>query len=142
MVTTYRDKVKLQAWISKDVYEELESLIKIKYKGFRGALSAEVEAALRAWLSTHRDTQGNLKVENGVNPLPRYYKVFQQCKRFISQRYGVDFDEVHQVPLRMLREAIEFVRGNDPRTVKKWLRTFEKQHLIKYIGPELVEVRG
>ena len=142
MVTRYKDKVKLQVWINKDVYDQLESLIKAKYSGFRGALSSEVEAALRAWISTHKSTQNELKVENMVNPFPSYYKVFQQCKKFISQRYGIDFDEVHQIPLKMIREAIEFIRGSDPRTVNKWIRIFERQHLIKFISPELIEVVG
>ena len=143
MVTIYKDKVKLQAWISRDLYEELESLVKIKYRGFRGALSAEVEAALRAWLSTHKNTQtGKVEVLHPVNPLPRYYRVFQECKKFLYQRYRIDFEEVHQIPLKYLIEAIEFIRGTDKRTVRKWLRIFQDQGLIKFIAPEVIEIRG
>ena len=143
MVVKYKDKVKLQVWINQNLYRELETLVKNKYRGFRGGLSAEVEAALQAWVSTHKNTQTeSLEAVRPTNPIPKYWRVFQECKKFIEQRYGIDFKEVYQIPLKFMVEAIQFTRGSDKRTVRKWLRVFEEQHLIKFISPGVIEVLG
>ncbi len=138
-----KNKVGLYVSINKEIEGKLRRLIIAKYGEYRkGYLSAEVEAALEAWINTHKYTQANGKAINNINPLPRYYQIWQQVKNFIRHRYDVNLEEVHQIPVKMVKEAIAFIRGTDPRTVRKWLRIFQEQGLIKYIDINIVEVRG
>ena len=139
-----KGKTILYVYIDEDLNKQLRTLIIKKYGEYRrGLLSAEVENALRVWLSTHKSTQTQeLTVLRPANPIPKYWRVFQECKKFIEQRYGVDFKEVYQIPLKFMVEAIQFTRGSDKRTVRKWLRVFEEQHLIKFISPGVIEVLG
>ena len=133
----------LYVYIDRNLDKRLRELIIRKYGEYRkGLLSAEVEAALQAWLATHKITQTASESADRVNPTPRYWIVFQKCVAWIESKYRIDFKEVHQIPARFLREAIAAVRGSDKRTIRKWLEIFEQQKLIKWIAPELIEVRG
>ena len=136
------DKVGLYVVISKKLEDELRRFIVEKYGKFKkGLLSAEVEAAIQAWIASHTKTHTE-KSLNSPNPLPMYFKVYQQVKRWLAEVKGVDVSNIHQVPRRVLEQAITHVRGSDPRTIRKWLDIFTKQRLIKWITPEVVELVG
>jgi len=136
-------KCVLYVYIDRNIDKRLRELIIRKYGEYRrGLLSYEVECALQAWLATHKIAQSNAKGEARINPAPKYWLVFQRCLAWIESKYKISFEEVHQIPARFLREAIAAVRGSDKRTIKKWLETFTEQKLIKWISPELIEVRG
>lgn len=100
-----------------------------------GLLSQESEAAMRTWMNTHRNTQTQKLV--GPNPIPRVNIVREQVKDYLKSELG--YTLIHEVPLKHLREAIGAVRGTDNRTIVKWITTFEKYHLIKWMSPQVVE---
>ena len=121
------DKKGLYVIVSKETATSLRRLIAVKYREYRkGYLSSEVELALRSW----------------IRSMNRCYNVWSEVKRFIEKKYGMSLDGGRCIPVEFLHEAVAFVRGSDPRTIKKWLKVFTEQKLIKWITPELVEVRG
>jgi len=76
-----KDKVGLYVSISKETEKALRELIMRKYGDYRkGYLSYEVECALQAWIATHKSTQTDSTI-NRINPLPKYYLVWQDVKR-------------------------------------------------------------
>ena len=125
-------RVKLQVWIKEETDKKLRELINQKYKFYeRGTLSNEVDEALRYWIKAHTNAQ---KI-NKINPKPRIYKVWSEVrKELVKEGY------IQQVPLRELRRAIALIRGNDYRTIRKWLITFRRFKLIKEIAPQIYEI--
>lgn len=125
-------KVKLQVWINKDLNDKLRELINQKYKKYeKGNLSNEVEEALRNWIAAHTNAH---KFEQ-TNPEPRVYKVWEEVKKVLK-----DWGYFQQVNLRELKKAIAIVRGNDYRTIRKWLNEFKKFKLIKELTPQVYEI--
>ncbi|RLI27582.1 hypothetical protein DRO58_04005 [Candidatus Bathyarchaeota archaeon] len=127
-------KIKVGVWLSKSLWKEFRELVFAKHGNFHGALSYEVEEALRNWLGLH--TQIHTKI-NSINPAPRAKQVWEQVKDYIRQRQGF---VGQQVTLELLTEAISAVRGSDPRTIKKWLKEFQRYRLIKHIAGHVWEV--
>ena len=148
MVKIPKGKKVLYVYISEDLDKRLRELIAKKYGVFvKGLLSAEVEAALYAWLAEHTHTQTeefatSTQKRELVNPIPKHMKVFRKCLEYIREKYGVNFDEVHQLPLKFMVEAIQATRGADKRTVKKWLKLFRDLKLIKFIDVDLRRMVG
>lgn len=137
-----KGKVQLHVLISEDVVSELRKLIALKYEGskLKGVLSHEVEQALRNWIALHKSRE-HTQVHAKVNPSPKAYRVFQEVKAWLREVKGIEFEEgVNQVPRKLLVEAISAVRGGDERTIRRWLREFERFKLIKWIAPEVAEV--
>jgi hypothetical protein len=133
------DKAVLRAYVSKEIYDQIRDLAWAKYGRFRGALSYEVEQALRVWLATH--TQNAHKLLNAANPQPKVARVFNQVKKFLEENLGyVAIIPGQQIPRKHIMMAIANVRGPDDRTVKKWFDAFLANKLIKMITPELYEV--
>ena len=128
-------KVQIHVWISEDVDRKLRELIQQKYKEFqKGILSAEVEIALRNHIAAHMNSKNKFEVEE-ANPQPRAYFVYQQVKGYLAKQ-----NIVYQGPLRKIKEAISAIRGSDPRTIRKWLREFERWKLVKMVAPNIYEL--
>ena len=133
------DKAVLRAYVSKEIYDQIRDLAWAKYGRFRGALSYEVEQALRVWIAQH--TQEAHKLLNAANPQPKVAKVFNQVKKFLEENLGyVAIIPGQQIPRKHIMMAIANVRGPDARTVKTWFDAFLANKLIKMITPELYEV--
>lgn len=136
------DKVQLKVYISKKVVDELRMLIMHKYDRYvRGLLSHEVELALQNYIAEFRRTHTNahkISVSERSNPFPKVRIVFEQVKEWLRENYGYTLFDT--IPKRHLIDGISAVRGSDPRTIRKWLREFEKAKLIKWISYGAVEV--
>jgi hypothetical protein len=133
------DKAVLRAYVSKEIHDKIRDLAWAKYGRFRGALSYEVEQALRVWIATH--TQNAHKFLNAANPQPKVARIFNQVKKYLEENLGyVAIIPGQQIPRRHILMAIANVRGPDARTIKKWFDAFLANKLIKMITPELYEV--
>jgi hypothetical protein len=133
------DKAVLRAYVSKETHDRIRDLAWAKYGKFRGALSYEVEQALRAWLAQH--TQDAHKILSAANPQPKVARVFNQVKKYLEETLGyVAIIPGQQIPRKHILMAIANVRGPDTRTVKTWFDAFLANKLIKMITPELYEV--
>ena len=134
-----RGKKLLQAYVSEDLLKEFRELAFRKHGVLRGALSWEVEEALKNWLAlnnTHKCTQ-----IKPLNPGNKILKVYNQVKEYIKEKYYYGTLMPHsQVPRKFLVEAIMAIRGPDKRTVRGWLDRFMKFKLIKYLGGEIFEM--
>jgi hypothetical protein len=125
-------RVKVGFFLSDSLIEKLRLLIMQKYQKYeRGLLSYEVEQALRAWLALHTNSQKSLEQQKLPNPSSKVAITFAQVKQYLLSHYYFELHQGQQIPLKHLKEAIMNVRGSDPRTVSKWLKTFESMHLIK-----------
>ena len=133
-------KVALLVYISENVADKLRELIALKYRRFqKGLLSWEVEQALSHWIALHTKAQRGL-IAKAPNPTPNAVRVFYEIKHYLLSKYYEELPAGSTVLDKHLREAIMAVRGSDPRTVKKWLKTLSKFHLIKHLGGALWEI--
>jgi len=135
-----RGKVGIYVCIDEKLYREFRDLVRQKHDKFRGALSYEVEEAIRHWVLLH--TQNTHKTEMGkFNPEPKVNRVFRQVKEYMIRRFGyIYLGSGSQFPRRHIVEAIAAVRGDDERTINKWMKRFIDAKLIKHIAGEVWEV--
>jgi len=140
------EKVKVGFFISRKVAEEFKRFCILKYGKYEyGLYSEEVERALTYWMDLHTKAQTNLSNDIEVpkavtNPPSKVYNIFKMVLSYISNKWGVDFDSVNTIPKAFLLEGISAVRGTDPRTIRKWYKSFLKFGLIKEITEHVVEV--
>lgn len=131
------EKVKFGVYLNKALVDEFHQFIAEQYGRVQhGLVSFEVEQALRAWLGTHKDTQTTL-THKPPNPNPRVFVVREAVKAYLQERFG--YESIYKVPKVQIIEAISAVRGMDERTVQKWIRLFEKFHVLKWVTPNVVE---
>jgi hypothetical protein len=136
-----KDKEMICVYIDKSLAAKLRDLVKMKYEKFSGGLSKEVEDALRSWLAAH--TSSTQILASKANPQPRTARVWGDVRAYLTRKYSKYYPAVLSgmtIPEGYIVEAICALRGDDDRTVKKWLGKFEKYHLIKRIGPAAYEV--
>lgn len=133
-------KVQLLLWIDESVDSRFRELISEKYKKYeKGQLSYEGELALRSWLSLHTATQEDLDI-NTPNPVPKVQLKFAKIKQFLGDGVYRELSSGQQVPVQLLKRAIENVIGSDPRTIKKYMRLFDENGLIKHVTGNVWEV--
>jgi len=126
--------------ISEDLFNKFRRFLAAKYGVVqRGLISCEVELALESYMADYRShthkTQTNLLV--APNPTPFVFQVREDVKKYMREKLG--YEVVYQVPLRHVQEAIAMVRGSDKRTINKWLKTFQKYKILKFISVNQVE---
>jgi hypothetical protein len=147
VISLEKVKKKVNLYLDGELWEEFKKLAFMKHGNFHGALSWELEQALRAWLAAHRarvesaqGAQATLQASH-VNPPPRTAKVWAQVKEYLRGRFGYEVVVSGvQIPRKHLIEAIVAVRGGQERTIRRWLREFEAFHLVKWISPHVCEV--
>lgn len=142
MSIDYKEKkVRIQAWISDEIDAKFRKFIQQKYKKYeRGLLSYEVESALQAWIIQHTNSQTQLDIKIKPNPTPSSARVYREVKAYISGHYDVEFTGNTQLHEKFIIEAITTLRGNDPRTIKSWMQTFERMGLIKILARPMWEM--
>lgn len=144
------DKVQFNVYVSKATSEAFHKLIAAKHGTYkRGLVSYEAEMALRQYLasykmanpgSTHTQNQQVQVQAERANPTPAVYTQYQKVEQYIleSEAYGGTVPQF--IPELHLIQAIKAVRGNDPRTVKKWLRDFIEFGCVKRSGSGQLEL--
>ena len=132
-VTKKEDKVLLQVLIRRDLYEKLVSIAPQLYGATKGALSHAVEEALESWLAPRLHAQVHANPTDKVRM--KFRAVLQSLKKVLGLPFVPD-----EAPLEAFKVAIAQAIGSDPRTINKYLDLFEKAKLIKYLGPNLVEI--
>jgi len=125
------DKVRLGLFITRDLSTKFRTFIHQKYQKFeKGYLSYEAEQAIRYWLAMHTKAQTTIAV-NKPNPTPKVYVAFAEVKDYLLRNFYDQLNAGQQIPRSHIELAIQNTRGSDRRTVQKWLRTFDKNGLIK-----------
>jgi len=127
-------KEPMLVWISKDLKDELYSVVKAKYQGLRGGLSLEVEEALKFWLREHAHTNAHKNVD------PRLSRVEQKLMAIL--KIMRDQGLVQQFTKRDFEVACAKVAGSDPRTIKKYLNWAERLGLIRHKVGVIWEMRS
>jgi hypothetical protein len=146
-----KDKVLLQAYVSKDLLKKFRELVVMKHDKFHGSFSYEVEQALAHWLLEHARAQSpattppsqvnGLQLEvRKLNPPIRYLRVWLEVKKYLEEKMLYDFTKYRQVHIDDLKMAIGAVRGDEARTLRRWLGSFEKYGILKRISPKFYEV--
>ena len=105
-------------------------------KASKGLLSFEASQALQAWISTHKGTQTEL-MHKPPNPVPNVFVVKEDVKKYLQETFG--YEQIYKVPKNHLIIALNSIRGTNERTVKKWMKLFEKYKVIKWVTPNVVE---
>ena len=124
---------------------KFRELVNLKHPMYdRGALSYEVEQALRQYiasytLNTHaQDTKSSMPNVEKSNPNPRVYLFKQQIFKWL-----VESEIYLEVPQFIMRKHLEMeigaLRGTDKRTINKWLDDLEKYGCIKKSGIQQFE---
>jgi len=133
------EKVSLHIYVKKELDTEFRQFIAKRYGTIeRGLLSHEVEAAMESWIRTHQNTQStSSSAAIAPNPVHRVHVVREQVKEYLRTELG--YFDIHEVPLKHVREAIGVVRGTDSRTIKKWMEDFDRYKIIKWMSPKVVE---
>jgi len=123
----------------------IDPILALKFRQFvaeqygkigKGYLSFEAEQALQAWMSTHKSTQTQL-LHKPPNPIPNVFQVKEQVKEYLRTTFG--YEQIYKIPKNHFTIAISSLRGTDERTVKKWMRLFERYKIIKWVTPGVVE---
>jgi len=146
-----KGKVGLYISINEEVLKKFKELVKMKHDKLRDALSYEVEQALAHWLLEHARTQSpatippsqvsGLQLEvKKLNPPIRYLRVWLEVKKYLEEKMLYDFTKYRQVHVDDLKMAIGAVRGDERRTLNRWLGSFEKYGILKKISPKFYEV--
>lgn len=134
-------KTKVLISIDESVDNNFRELINQKYKKYeKGLLSYEVEMALRHWLSLHTGAQKIIGEHTLPNPTPKVQTAFFKIKEFLLSGYYYELLPGQQIPTTHLRRAIQNVRGSDERTIKKWIKLFHKNGLIKPVTSATWEI--
>jgi len=116
--------------INPEIWQKFKKLALEKHNYAYGAISYELEEALRNWIAAH-----NIAQKQSINPNSRVYQVWEQVRKVLK-----DWGYFHQTSLPILRKAISIVRGADERTVKKWLKAFKESKVIKEVSPQIYEI--
>ena len=131
-------KVKMGLWLDPVLDHKFRQFVAEQYgKMAKGLLSFEAEQALQAWVCAHKSTQSEL-IHKPPNPVPNVFEVKQEVKEYLISTFG--YESIYKIPKAQLIMAISALRGTDKRTIEKWVRLFEKYHVIKWVTPNVVEL--
>ena len=130
-------KVRMGIWVDPALALKFRQFVAEQYgKVSRGLLSFEVSQALQAWIGTHKSTQTQI-VHKTPNPTPNVFTVKEEVKKYLMNTFG--YEQIYKIPKSQLIIAISALRGTDERTIKKWVKLFEKYHVIKWVTPVMAE---
>lgn len=103
--------VQLGVRVDVELKNKLNELVKENYKGLKGGLRMEVEAALRSWIDAQH-TAKHTKISD-----PSQSKALMWCNLIASRLQKSGFESVSR---KDLATVIGAYRGTDPRTLNKW----------------------
>ena len=130
-------KKKFGVYLDPSLIEEFRRFVVEQYgKSSYGLISFEVAQALQSWIGAHKSTQTQL-IHKPPNPIPNVFVVKEEVKKYLQQTFG--YEQIYKIPKDHLILALSSLRGTDERTIRKWMRLFEKYHVIKWVTPNVVE---
>jgi len=135
-------KVKVLLTIREKVMADFRALIQKKYAKYeKGLLSEEAELALRYWINMHTQAQSSETLKMApLNPTPKILNYFLRVKDYLLRKYYSELIPGSHINAGHLREAITNTLGGDRRTVRKYLKLFTENHLIRPVAGELWEI--
>lgn len=128
------EKVGIYVRIEKEIRDKLYALIHSKYpESSYGALSLEVQEAINNWILGHEHTTLHTKP---LNPsLPRVHLNCQEIMGLVRET-----GHQTQVSFTTLRKIIINLRGNDSRTIEKWIKTLLQEGYLKRLNYNVFEI--
>jgi len=127
-----KGKKVLYAYIDEVLYSKFRDFIIKSYsKNVHGALSSEVERVVRNHLKLEQHTKTHV-------PNPTLPRSHQYAKEIINQLKDQGFYE--QCTVNDVYRAIDNVRGNDPRTRKKWLAFLLDNNYLKWTNNRVLKI--
>lgn len=131
------NKVKLGIWLDPVLDHKFREFVAQQYgKVSKGLLSFEVSQALQAWIGTHKGTQAEL-LHKPPNPIPNVFVVKEEIEKYLKET--LCYERVYKVPKSHLIIALSSLRGTDERTIRKWMKLFEKYKVVKWVTPNVIE---
>lgn len=130
--------MKLNTNIPADVYKKLKELALKLYNGRKGSMAQVLVNAINMYYATRMSTHTHGTKVLPNNPPPHVYKTYTAVKQYIERKMQIE--NPYEAPVAYLKEAIIYVRGADPRTIKKWLTLFERYGCIKFVSARVVEL--
>lgn len=133
-------RVKTSIFVDKKLWEKFKEIALKKHNFKYGSISEELEKLIKNYIDEHEhtNTQKHMHAHTNVkhrNPPDKVFLVWQRVKSILaSQGY------IHQTTLKFLSDAIMEVRGTDKRTIKKWIKLFEKYGFVKHLGNNIFEI--
>ena len=141
------DYVCIKASIPRSLSTKFRELVNLKHPMYqKGALSYEVEMALRQYIAsymttpthintdTHSQQNDNLAIKaEQSNPNPKIYSLKKDIlKYFIESQLYLEVPQF--IPATHLIKAIAALKGIDQRTINKYLKLLEGFGCIKKSG--------
>ena len=127
-----RGKKFIQVYISEEIYNKLIDIIKTKYSKLHGALSKEVEEALKLWLRVQSSA-----AETNAYIFPVAPKVHRGLEKIFKALKELGF--FHQFTLNDWIKACAMTVGHDPRTYKKYLKYALMFNKIKRVSGDVYQ---
>lgn len=129
------DKVILIAKIDPKLKEAFYNLVKSKYKGLRGGVSAELEHALAEHLRVEHTQITHTK----LNPveMPMRHQVTNHILEKLKEK-----GFWNQCGSNALHDIIRDLRGTDERTILKWEKELIRMGRIKRVNASIFELIG
>jgi len=103
-------------------YLEFNGKVVDEYGSVKGAASNLVERAIKLYWGPRIYT----------NPPNKIRQIYDKVIERVKELLGIDFKPYH-IPTKLFEQAIAIERGSDPRTISKWITTFKRFKLIKFV---------
>ena len=139
------ENVQIKGWIPTDLNNKFREIITQKFPKYgKAQLSKVLIQAIELYIRTNNTQQHNTRrVQGSKTKAFKIITVWKDVKDYIIKNGFVDEYDIPRgakLPDKLIQAAIEFIRGEDQRTVEKWIETFLKHEIIKKTGAHQYEV--
>ena len=135
-------KRRIFIYVDAEVLEAFKRVLLKKHGKVWRVMGEEITSLMREWLQRNGEgvhTQ-NAHVSCTFSS-SRTGRVWEDVKNYLRQRYGYSlFFPGQKIPRKHIVSAISEVRGNDSRTVRKWVKRFIEEGVLRWNGGEVFEV--
>jgi hypothetical protein len=130
MVKAPKGKVRLDVYISEDLFEKFKELAVAKHRTLHGALSYAVEEALRRWVSEQLRGSHDRRVG----------EMWALVKDYLEGRLKYDLSFSRYIHVDDVVKALKSIAGSDDKVVSEWLKTFEDAGVLKRVNEKMYEL--
>jgi len=125
-------KKQFNVYLDEKLIMDFREFVAAKYGMVKkGCLGYEVAQALKWLMNTHKDTQSKGK-KTTPHPVPNVLIYAAQVRDYLMDHFGYEKDLLDSVPKAHLVIALSAIRGTDRRTIRKWMKLFEKWKVMKW----------